>query len=178
MSRILVVVSVLWLVGCTDQNDVFAPERNADPESAATASPAELSFDAGSTRGAHTALSGGAITVFDATPAAFSLAAPNLAGLSLARHESGDAQFEVEFAPAPAAANGGLGPLFDNVSCEACHEGDGRGRPPVPGEAISSLLFRASVAGLGPHGGPLPAPGFGGQLQLRAVSASVPRCKR
>jgi CxxC motif-containing protein (DUF1111 family) len=175
MSRHLVVASVLLLFACTDQTDVSPPAQDASAASGGdTLSALELSLDTRSALAAHTALSGGNTTVFDATLNAFSLAAPNLAGLSLARHEAGDVAFEIAFVPAPAAANGGLGPVFDNVSCEACHEGDGRGRPPLPGEQISSLLFRASVAGAGPHGGPNPVPGFGGQLQLRAISGFDP----
>jgi CxxC motif-containing protein (DUF1111 family) len=176
MSRRFIVVAVLALFACTDQNDV-APDRSADAASVDTASDTELELHNPDTRDAHTALSGGATTVFDATLAAFSLPAPNLAGLSLARHDAGDVQFEVAFAPAPAAANGGLGPVFDNISCESCHFGDGRGRPPNAGEQIESILFRASVAGRGAHGGPAAVPGFGGQLQLRAVPGSVPEAQ-
>ena len=33
------------------------------------------------------------------------------------------------------------------MSCEACHEGDGRGRPPLRRREFNSLLFRASVSG-------------------------------
>jgi len=175
MSRLLAAAALLWLVGCTDQNDISTPEQEPGP-AAAAASPLELSV-AGGSREAHTALSGGATTVYDASPDAFSLAAPNLAGPSLARHETGDAEFEVEFTATAGSASPGLGPVFDNISCEACHEGDGRGRPPRPGEEISSLLFRSSVDGPGPHGGPNPVPGFGGQLQLRAVSGFTPEVR-
>jgi CxxC motif-containing protein (DUF1111 family) len=174
MSRILLVFLALGIIGCSDDPSVMAPDQ---PTLAATdtLSTSTLELSLGS-RGltARTALSGGATTVFDATPDAFSQAAPNLQALSLARHETGDAEFEIEFVPAPAAANAGLGPVFDNVSCEACHEGDGRGRPPASGESFNSLLFRASVAGSSPHGGPAPAPGFGGQLQLRALTDFTP----
>lgn len=174
MSRILLVFLALGIIACSDDTSVTAPDRPAAaPTDTPSASPLELSLDSRGSS-ARTALSGGATTVFDATPDAFSLAAPNLQGLSLARHETGDAEFEIEFVPAPAAANAGLGPVFDNVSCEACHEGDGRGRPPAAGEPFSSLLFRASVAGSTPHGGPAPVPGFGGQLQLRAVTDFTP----
>jgi CxxC motif-containing protein (DUF1111 family) len=174
MYRILVVMSAFGLVACADMNDASAPERSPAVASEDTVSPAELSFNAAANRGAHTALSGGATTVFDVTADAFSLAAPNLAGLSLAKHESGDAQFEVEFEERPGEPNSGLGPVFDNVACEDCHIGDGRGTPPLGSEAISSILFRASIAGQGPHGGPNPVPGLGGQLQLRAVTGFTP----
>jgi CxxC motif-containing protein (DUF1111 family) len=171
MSRLFVVAAVLGLLACTDRDGPSAPE--SDPASAPTASPLELA-DSRVPLGAHTALSGGATTVYDASPGAFSLPAPNLAGTNLALHEEGDEGFEDVFLPAPAAEHAGLGPVFDNVSCESCHLGDGRGRPPLPGEQIASLLFRASVAGRGPHGGPMPVPGFGGQLQLRSVAGFTP----
>jgi len=145
------------LAACADQTapnpPVAAPDQN--PE-------VELSL-VGDLLG-RSALSGGALTVFDASADAFSLPAPNLAGLRLARHVEGDQAFEAEFV-APE-----LGPVFDNVSCESCHLGDGRGRPPYPGEQFESMLFRSSIPGLGPHGGPNPIPGgLGGQLQLRGT---------
>jgi CxxC motif-containing protein (DUF1111 family) len=120
------------------------------------------------------ALSGGATTVFDATSGAFKAPAPNLSGESFAQHQAGDAQFEATFVTPPAPVNSGLGPIFNNTSCGACHVGDGRGRPPLPGEEFGSILLRVSVPGAGVHGGPAPAPGFGEQLQLRAVVGSTP----
>ena len=119
-------------------------------------------------------LAGGATTVFDATAEAFAHPAPNLSAAGLALHNEGDEAFEAVFVPGVAESNGGLGPVFDNVSCEACHAGDGRGRPPLPGESFESLLFRASVTGRDAHGGPVAVPGFGGQLQLRAIPGFVP----
>ncbi len=115
------------------------------------------------------ARSGGATTVFDATSRAYSLPAPNLSGASLSKHIVGDLAFEATFVTRPAMVNAGLGPVYNNTSCIGCHPRDGRGRPPVGDEGMSSMLFRISVPGVGPNGGPLPAPGFGGQLQDRAV---------
>ncbi|HUR94104.1 MAG TPA: di-heme oxidoredictase family protein [Gemmatimonadales bacterium] len=171
MSRTLVVVAVLGLMACTDRNDVSEPASDPIPATD-DVSPLELSASSVPSD-AHTALSGGATTVYDISIDAFSLPAPNLSSRSLARHDVGDEDFEEAFVPAPALENGGLGPVFDNVSCESCHLGDGRGTPPNRGEEISSLLFRASVSGTGAHGGPAPVPGFGGQLQLRAVPGFV-----
>jgi CxxC motif-containing protein (DUF1111 family) len=173
MSRPLVVLATLCLVAaCTDQTEVSSPESAPDNATDAT-SPLELTIS-GVPRGAHTALSGGATTVFDVTANAFSLPAPNLAGQAVARHDRGDEDFENAFEADAASEHPGLGPVFDNVSCEACHEGDGRGRPPYPGEAFNSMLFRSSIAGVGPHGGPNPVPGFGGQLQMRAIPGFTP----
>ena len=120
------------------------------------------------------ALSGGATTVFDLTSNAFSMPAPNLTGDALGRHMEGDAAFEATFVTAPAPVHGGLGPVFNNTSCVSCHPRDGRGRPPQPGEPFSSMLFRISIPGSGPNGGPRAVPGFGGQLQDRAVYGVQP----
>jgi len=160
----------LGLAACADQT---GPSRHSEP--AADPSPdqspsVELSLAAALS--ARSALSGGDLTVFDATADAFSLPAPSLSGLRLARHDDGDEAFESEFDAGPASINPGLGPVFDNVSCESCHRGDGRGRPPAAGEQFESLLFRASIPGYGDHFGPNPVPGYGTQLQLRGVGIS------
>ena len=86
MSRLFVVAAVLGLVACTDRDDMSAPE--SEPATIPVASPLELSASR-VPGGAHTALSGGATTVFVATADAFSLAAPNLSGDNLARHDGG-----------------------------------------------------------------------------------------
>jgi CxxC motif-containing protein (DUF1111 family) len=169
MSRKLFVLSLFLAVACTDQPEVTDPGSPRDMTPADQPSELELDFSVRGLDAAHTALSGGATTVFDESADAFSLPAPNLAGKHLAVHELGDAQFEIEFEPA-----NGLGPVFDNVSCEDCHEGDGRGRPPATGEQFASFLFRGSVRGFGPHGGPNPIPGFGTQIQLRAIPGLTP----
>jgi CxxC motif-containing protein (DUF1111 family) len=177
MSRIALAVFLVWIIACADQTSVTAPDQTDEFSANDTPSDLELDFSRGTFHRARTALSGGATTVFDVSPAAFSLPAPNLSGVSLALHDEGDEGFETVFVPAPAAENAGLGPVFDNVSCEACHLGDGRGRPPEDGVSFSSLLFRASVRGVGRHGGPKPVPGFGGQLQLRANTGFTPEVR-
>ena len=120
------------------------------------------------------ALSGGATTVFDATLDAFGQPAPNLDAAALARHDEGDEAFDVTFVAAPSLPNSGLGPLFNNSSCSACHVGDGRGSPPGPGQPFTTMLFRASIPGADPVGGPNPAGKFGGQLQLAAIPGFQP----
>lgn len=114
-------------------------------------------------------MSGGAQTVFDAGAGSFGHAFPEMAGAAVALHDIGDLQFERTFVSAPAVLNPGLGPVYNSVSCLSCHIGDGRGKPPSEGEQITSMLFRISVPGNDPHGGPALVPGFGGQLQQRAV---------
>jgi CxxC motif-containing protein (DUF1111 family) len=77
-------------------------------------------------------------------------------GITPAQREAfarGDQEFGRAFAPAT-----GLGPLFNDIACIACHSGDGRGTP-------SNMLQRYGSAGDG-SGGP--------QLQTRAIPGAVP----
>lgn len=119
------------------------------------------------------ALSGGETTLFIANSQAFRMPAPNVSDLD--KHLSGDAAFEAEFVSVPAPVNQGLGPLFNNNACIACHPGDGRGRPQMPGGKAESMFLRISVPGVNPQtGGPLPVPGFGTQLFDKAVFGVQP----
>lgn len=120
---------------------------------------------------------GGATTIRSEGSHAFSSPAGNLSEEALRFHAEGDAAFEANFVTAPAPVNGGLGPVFNNTSCSACHAADGRGRPPANGETLSSLLFRMSLPGADGHGGPLPVPGYGTQLQPRAVFGKSPEAQ-
>ena len=121
-------------------------------------------------------LSGGETTVFDATSHAFSTPAPNLSADGLAKHLEGDVEFEAVFVTVPAEVNPGLGPVYNNISCINCHARDGRGRAPTSGEKLRSMLFRVSLPnpdGDGTHG-PVPVPGFGTQLNNRAIFGVPP----
>src|SRR6185503_874338 len=55
---------------------------------------------------------------------------PGLSNAELAAFARGDAEFARPFSP-----NAGLGPIFNDVSCAACHSGDGRGQ-------LRNALFR------------------------------------
>jgi len=120
-------------------------------------------------------LSGGGATVFDVSAAAFGHPLPDLDRDAERRFFRGRALFRDEWVTAPASTNtrDGLGPLFNTRACESCHDGDGRGRPPEPGEAMTSMLIRLSVPGAVDDGGPLAEPRYGGQLQPFAI-AGVP----
>ncbi|MGQ0639837.1 MAG: di-heme oxidoreductase family protein [Gemmatimonadaceae bacterium] len=124
----------------------------------------------------ETALSAGSATVFDVTGRAFEQPIPTLAGPRLALHELGDSLFSLGFLDAAtgAAPNVGLGPLFNNTSCFACHEQNGRGQPPLAPRAYRGMLFRLSVPPIFVDDPPRPAPGFGGQLQNRAIVGFTP----
>src|SRR5688572_17615216 len=119
-------------------------------------------------------LSGGAQTVFINGNGAYGQPFPLMDASKLQVHDIGDLGFESSFVTAPAPLHSGLGPVFNNVSCASCHIGDGRGKPPFPGESLQSLLIRISIPGANLYGGPLPVPGFGGQLQQRAVNSLMP----
>lgn len=123
-----------------------------------------------------TELSAGSATVFDVSGRAFEQPIPTLAGARLTQHELGDSLFAVGFIDGATgmAPNVGLGPLFNNTSCFACHEQNGRGQPPLVPRAFRGMLFRLSVPAFFADDPPRLVPGFGGQLQNRAVVGSTP----
>jgi len=124
-------------------------------------------------------LSAGDLTHFIWSPNAFAEEAANLSwGLS-ASFDRGDGVFERPYKPALGRdykGNAlGLGPLFNNNSCESCHISDGRGKPPVgPHEQIEGGFVRVSIPGTGPYGKPLTPPGYGHQIADRAIGDIKP----
>jgi CxxC motif-containing protein (DUF1111 family) len=108
---------------------------------------------------------------------AFGLPAPNLDAQNLALHNEGDARFNDKFVSAPAQINPGLGPLFNNRSCIACHVLDGRSGLQTNFNTPGFMLLRLSMPGQNAHGGPLPIPGFGDQLQDQAIFGYQPEGK-
>jgi CxxC motif-containing protein (DUF1111 family) len=121
-------------------------------------------------------MSGGAQTAFDGTSRAFTHEFTGMGEYDLAMYGAGDAGFEQAFLTAPANYNNGLGPAFNNVSCVSCHHNDGIGVP-TAGEAQSSLLMRISFPGTDAHGGAVPVPGYGTQVQDKAVFGKEPEAK-
>ena len=179
MSRVHFAVFLACVLACTDQTEPPPSTPAGNPNDVVLeddASGVELELKvSGVDREARTPLSGGATTIFKEDADAFGTAAPNLSGEHLEQHEEGDDAFGLPHVRG-SAVNGGLGPVFDNTSCEACHLGDGRGRPPeIEGGEFTSMLFRSSLPGEDATGGPLGIPtGFGGQLQMQAVTPSLP----
>ena len=115
---------------------------------------------------------GGDTTAFTSTRNAFGLPARNLESGERRTFVVGNSFFRQNWitAPASTAARDGLGPSFNALSCSSCHTLDGRGKPPDSAEDPQrGLLFRLSIPGQGPNGGPMPDPVYGGQLQDRAV---------
>jgi CxxC motif-containing protein (DUF1111 family) len=120
---------------------------------------------------------GGETTVFVKTSQAFGLPAPNLASENLTRHLAGDVAFGALFVASPSPKNGGLGPVFNNNSCNGCHPSDGRASVPENLNGISGLFLKISIQGTDGHGGPAPVPGFGTQLQHQAIYGYQPEAK-
>jgi len=120
-------------------------------------------------------LSGGdTYTIFDGSSSAFSTMIAGMSSRDEFVHAVGDKFFESKFVSAPAPVNPGLGPVFNNTSCSGCHQRDGRGRPPFAGESLRAMLFRISIPGAAADGGPNPVPGFGTQLQDKAIAGAHP----
>ncbi|MHA4810523.1 di-heme oxidoreductase family protein [Flavitalea flava] len=109
-------------------------------------------------------MSGGSFTTLNESTQAFKQAIDGLSERQERVHTIGDGTFDQVFVAAPAPHFGGLGPVFNNLSCVNCHRNDGGGFPST-GSSNSGMLLRISIPGMDAHGGPLPAPGFGGQIQ-------------
>ena len=64
----------------------------------------------------------------------------------------------------------GLGPLYNRLSCIACHVKNGRGAAPGDeGGPARATVLRLSLPGADPNGGPPPHPVYGGQLNPEGV---------
>ncbi len=64
----------------------------------------------------------------------------------------------------------GLGPLYNRLSCIACHVKNGRGlAPDTENGVVRSMVARLGVAGRDAHGGPLPHPAYGAQLNPEGI---------
>ncbi|MBK8504818.1 MAG: thiol oxidoreductase [Saprospiraceae bacterium] len=123
-------------------------------------------------------LAGGATTIFSSGPDAFTFPLANLDEEGLKHHFLADAAFGQQFVTAPALQFGGVGPLFNQNSCESCHTRNGRGAvPQFEGDPNSGLLLRISIPGVGDLGRIIPVPGFGGQLQNKAIFGAMPEGK-
>jgi CxxC motif-containing protein (DUF1111 family) len=119
---------------------------------------------------------GGEATLAIANENAYARPLPALPVEALRTFTFGNRLFNTNWVTAPASVDGfdGLGPVFNRVSCSGCHTRDGRGRPPDRADdAIESMLVRISVPGAGPHGEAKSVPGYGDQLNEKAV-AGVP----
>ncbi len=120
-------------------------------------------------------MAGGETTVFVTGANAYSYPLANLDQAGVDAHFVADGLFGQHFVTAPSLQFGGLGPVFNQNSCESCHVRNGRGAvPQFPGDQNSGLLIRLSMPGVGDHNGFIPVEGFGFQLQTKAVFGSQP----
>ena len=142
---------------------IFAACKSAALTPEPTATPVRLTL---------VATLGGDTTAFTTTRNAFGLSARNLTSQQRRTIAVGNSFFRQNWVTAPASteARDGLGPTFNALSCSSCHHLDGRGRPPDgPEDGQRGLLLRLSIPGQDTHGGPMPEPVYGGQLQDRAI---------
>ncbi len=115
-------------------------------------------------------LAGGTTTTFLSGSTSYSQPLSNITKGNLKKHKEGEIIFKRTFQALGADGMSGLGPLFIQDNCAACHIGNGRSQPPMSEVDFSSgLIMRMSIPGIGPHGEPKGVPGYGLQLQNRAL---------
>lgn len=120
-------------------------------------------------------MSGGDCTVFDESAGAFGNVINGLSDEDKRVHGVGDGFFDKTFVPVSTTSPAvGLGPVFNQLSCVRCHINAGRGSPPLSGQPYQSMFFKLSVPGVDTHGAPLPVPGYGAQLQDKAIAGTNP----
>lgn len=161
-QRHAVTASVFWTVllvicfaGCRKDGPLDVPDGNTGTDG----------YEPGEE------LSGGATTTGDLGENAFNHPAANLSSEENSRFVVGNSFFRQNWVTAPASTTGrdGLGPLFNAQSCTGCHLRDGRGFPSPEPLQVTGILYRLSIPGQDPTGGPLPHPAYGSQLQPHAI---------
>jgi CxxC motif-containing protein (DUF1111 family) len=113
-----------------------------------------------------------AVTTNDATRDAYGQAIPALPAADRAQFLKGRGLVRQVWVIPPSENReiAGLGPLYNRISCIACHGGNGRGFAPVSAqEPMRTMLVRLSIPGSDEHGGPKPHPAYGGQLNENGV---------
>jgi CxxC motif-containing protein (DUF1111 family) len=112
------------------------------------------------------------ITTDDATREAYTQPVPALSETDRPKFFKGRALVRQSWVIPPSENReiSGLGPLYNRISCIACHAGNGRGfAPATPQEPMRSMLVRLSIPGTDAHGGPKPHLAYGGQLNENGV---------
>lgn len=120
---------------------------------------------------------GGDTSVNNRTSFGFEDPAANLSEENLEKHLDGDLEFGNVFVTAPAPVNPGLGPLFNNVSCESCHLKNGKANPLFRDPNLRSpalvMVSDPRVEPAVPGGNP-PVDGIGSQIQDHAIFGVEP----
>lgn len=123
----------------------------------------------------YEAYSGGETTIFSSGPTAFNFPSNNLDAAGLQKHLDADKAFSQKFVTAPSINFGGIGPIFNQNSCESCHVRNGKGIiPSIDGDNGSGALMRLSLPGYSPTDGNIPVPEFGFQLQTKSIFGETP----
>lgn len=111
---------------------------------------------------------GGEVTSFDVTENAFGEAADGIEREDRLVFQDGRQVFRARWGTSQQAPPrfDGLGPVFNDDSCESCHARDGRSAPyDEAGDATSALIVKL----YSPTSDGLEDPGYGGQFQPRAL---------
>src|SRR5882724_58321 len=110
---------------------------------------------------------GADFTVLDESALAYSLPGPRLDTSQLEPFAGGRQEFHQRWvALAVIGGKWGRGPTSNGDTCTDCHTGNGRGHAPDSDrETLASMVVRLSIPGENEHGGPLPHPKYGYQLQ-------------
>ena len=124
---------------------------------------------------ADSSLSAGSFTVTITDERAYSEPAPVLSLAQWRQFMAGRSVFQRQWASIVSLdGDWGLGPTFVADRCVACHINTGRGHPPDSADKQPlSTLVRLSVAGRDVHGGPMPHPDYGDQIQNRSLDGST-----
>ncbi len=137
------------------------------------------------------ARSGGVLSIADASVAAYSIPTPTLDAAQREAFALGHKMFSNRWAFFWFEnAEFGRGPTSNAQACTSCHTNNGRGlltgtprgedgsardhHITVPFESAPNLVVRLSVKGTDAHGGPLPHPDYGDQLQNFGVERVLP----
>ena len=112
-------------------------------------------------------LAGGDFTAMDDSALAYSLPGPGLDSAQIELFAGGRQEFHQRWVVlAVIGGKWGRGPTSNGETCVDCHAGNGRGHAPDSDrETLVSMVLRLSVPGEDEHGGPLPQPNYGDQLQ-------------
>lgn len=114
------------------------------------------------------------LTVFDESSQAYSHEISGMSAEQQYVHDLGDKLFGQTFVTSPAPKFGGLGPIYNNVSCQRCHTNEGRGFPLLERPGFQTTFLKVASPGKDFYGGTLPLEGFGIQIQDQSIAGIEP----
>ena len=120
--------------------------------------------------------SGGDASTYNTTKYAYSKRIRGISQNLDVDFDVGNAFFHLGWVQSPAStsARDGLGPMINARACASCHSLDGRGQPPEANKEMFSMLLRLSIPGKADHGGNIPDPNYGGQINNDAITGVLP----